>query len=194
MDADKFGCFVANRRKELHMTQKDLAAKIHVTDKAVSKWERGLGFPDINTIEDLANALEISISELMRSERNTPAADNTATETPVRDDIILDTLQIAKDDMNERQKIVMYTFAGTTVVLSILQILLSIEWNGASLSMKIEIPWIAVLPGLILVLYGLICRIRGKKIKDIIPLGLCLLIIPLILLMAAFLFCGLFAV
>ena len=122
MDADKFGCFVANRRKELHMTQKDLAAKIHVTDKAVSKWERGLGFPDINTIEDLANALEISISELMRSERNTPAADNTATETPVRDDIILDTLQIAKDDMNERQKIVMYTFAGTTVVLSILQI------------------------------------------------------------------------
>ena len=194
MDADKFGCFVANRRKELHMTQKDLAAKIHVTDKAVSKWERGLGFPDINTIEDLANALEISISELMRSERNTPAADNTATETPVRDDIILDTLQIAKDDMNERQKIVMYTFAGTTVVLSILQILLSIEWNGASLSMNIEIPWIAVLPGLILVLYGLICRIRGKKIKDIIPLGLCLLIIPLILLMAAFLFCGLFAV
>ena len=194
MDADKFGCFVANRRKELHMTQKDLAAKIHVTDKAVSKWERGLGFPDINTIEDLANALEISISELMRSERNTPAADNTATETPVRDDIILDTLQIAKDDMNERQKIVMYTFAGTTVVLSILQILLSIEWNGASLSMNIEIPWIAVLPGLILVLYGLICRIRGKKIKDIIPLGLCLLIIPLILLMSAFLFCGLFAV
>jgi len=194
MDADKFGCFVANRRKELHMTQKDLAAKIHVTDKAVSKWERGLGFPDINTIEDLANALEISISELMRSERNAPAADNTATETPVRDDIILDTLQIAKDDMNERQKIIMYTFAGTTVVLSILQILLSIEWNGASLSMNIEIPWIAVLPGLILVLYGLICRIRGKKIKDIIPLGLCLLIIPLILLMSAFLFCGLFAV
>ena len=194
MDAYKFGCFVANRRKELHMTQKDLAAKIHVTDKAVSKWERGLGFPDINTIEDLANALEISISELRRSERNTPAADNAATETPVRDDIILDTLQIAKDDMNERQKIVMYTFAGTTVVLSILQILLSIEWNGASLSMNIEIPWIAVLPGLILVLYGLICRIRGKKIKDIIPLGLCLLIIPLILLMAAFLFCGLFAV
>ena len=42
MDANKFGCFVAERRKELKMTQKDLATKIQVTDKAVSKWERGV--------------------------------------------------------------------------------------------------------------------------------------------------------
>ena len=42
MDSDKFGRFVAERRKELNMTQKDLAAKIQVTDKAVSKWERGV--------------------------------------------------------------------------------------------------------------------------------------------------------
>ena len=67
MDANKFGCFVAERRKELKMTQKDLAAKIQVTDKAVSKWERGLGFPDINTIEYLADALDVSIIELMKS-------------------------------------------------------------------------------------------------------------------------------
>ena len=42
MDSDKFGRFVAERRKELNLTQKDLAAKIQVTDKAVSKWERGV--------------------------------------------------------------------------------------------------------------------------------------------------------
>ena len=52
-----------------NMTQKDLATKIQVTDKAVSKWERGLGFPDINTIEYLADALNVSIIELMKSER-----------------------------------------------------------------------------------------------------------------------------
>ena len=57
------------------MTQKDLAAKIQVTDKAVSKWERGLGFPDINTIEDLADALDVSIMELMKSERTHGFAD-----------------------------------------------------------------------------------------------------------------------
>ena len=58
MDAHKFGAFVARRRKERNMTQADLASKIQVTDKAVSRWERGLGFPDINIIEPLADALE----------------------------------------------------------------------------------------------------------------------------------------
>lgn len=42
LDAKIFGCFVADRRKELKMTQKELAAKIQVTDKVVSKWERGV--------------------------------------------------------------------------------------------------------------------------------------------------------
>ena len=69
MDAHEFGAFVAECRKNKKMTQADLAAKIQVTDKAVSRWERGIGFPDINTLEPLANALEISVLELMKSER-----------------------------------------------------------------------------------------------------------------------------
>lgn len=50
------------------MTQVGLAGKIGVTDKAVSRWERGLGFPDINTMEPLATALGVSLLELMKSE------------------------------------------------------------------------------------------------------------------------------
>ena len=69
MDAKKFGSFIAATRKESNMTQMDLARKLQVTDKAVSKWERGLGFPDINTIEPLADALGVSVLEIMRSER-----------------------------------------------------------------------------------------------------------------------------
>lgn len=46
------------------MTQAELAGKIHVTDKAISRWERGLGFPDIQTLEPLAQALGISVLEL----------------------------------------------------------------------------------------------------------------------------------
>ena len=69
MDAQKFGQFIASVRKEHHMTQSELARKLHVTDKAVSRWERGLGFPDIGTIQPLADALDLSVSELMRSER-----------------------------------------------------------------------------------------------------------------------------
>ena len=69
MEAKEFGRFIAGMRKEKKMTQAELAEKIHVTDKAVSRWERGLGFPDIQTIEPLAQALGISVLELMRSER-----------------------------------------------------------------------------------------------------------------------------
>lgn len=69
MEAKKFGQFIAGIRKEKKMTQTELAGKIHVTDKAISRWERGLGFPDIQTLEPLAQALGISVLELMRSER-----------------------------------------------------------------------------------------------------------------------------
>jgi len=68
VDAKKFGAFISERRKEQHMTQAGLAGKIGVTDKAVSRWERGLGFPDINTMEPLATALGVSLLELMKSE------------------------------------------------------------------------------------------------------------------------------
>lgn len=42
MDAEKFGAFIAEMRKQKQMTQKELAEKLHVTDKAVSRWERGV--------------------------------------------------------------------------------------------------------------------------------------------------------
>ena len=47
MDREMLGRFIAQRRKERNMTQRELAEKLHVTDKAVSKWERGLSYPDV---------------------------------------------------------------------------------------------------------------------------------------------------
>ena len=69
MDAQVFGAFVQARRKELGLSQAELAERIHVTAKAVSRWERGVGFPDIKLLEPLAQALEITIVELMQSKR-----------------------------------------------------------------------------------------------------------------------------
>ena len=46
----KYGIYITETRKERQMIQSELAEKIRVTDKAVSRWERGLGFPDINTL------------------------------------------------------------------------------------------------------------------------------------------------
>ena len=57
MDAQYTGNQISRFRKELNLTQKELAEKLHVTDKAVSKWERGINFPDLGLMETLAEAL-----------------------------------------------------------------------------------------------------------------------------------------
>ncbi len=65
MDAKIFGAFLAQMRKGRGMTQAELAEQLHVTDKAVSRWERGIGLPDINLLEPLAEALGLSLADLM---------------------------------------------------------------------------------------------------------------------------------
>ena len=69
MDNEKFGAFVAQQRRALGLTQKELARQLHLTDKAVSKWERGLSFPDIAVLEPLAEALKVTVAELLRGRR-----------------------------------------------------------------------------------------------------------------------------
>ncbi len=69
MDKDKFGKFVTKLRKDKNMTQKELALSLHLTDKAISKWERGLSFPDISILEPLAETLDVSVMELLKGER-----------------------------------------------------------------------------------------------------------------------------
>ena len=59
---------ISSRRKELGMTQKELADKLNITDKAVSKWERGIACPDTASIPKLAQILGISLEELMQAE------------------------------------------------------------------------------------------------------------------------------
>lgn len=70
MDNIRFGSFVAQLRKERGLTQKELAQRLHVTDKAVSKWETGRGFPDLKLLEPLAQALDVSLVELLQGTRN----------------------------------------------------------------------------------------------------------------------------
>lgn len=78
MDTKKFGAFLASVRRENGLTQKALAEKLYVTDKAVSRWERGIGLPDVNTLEPLSEALGVSVLELIRSEKGNDCGDHTA--------------------------------------------------------------------------------------------------------------------
>ena len=69
MNTDKIGKFIADLRKEKNMTQKELAEKLHITDSAISKWERGVGCPDISLIADLSKVLDVGINEILAGER-----------------------------------------------------------------------------------------------------------------------------
>lgn len=69
MDNLEFGAFIAQLRKEQNLTQKELADKLHVTDKAVSKWETGKGFPDLKLMDPLAQALGVTLVELIQCQR-----------------------------------------------------------------------------------------------------------------------------
>ncbi len=66
MNKQSFGEMISSLRKDRGMTQLDLAKKMGVTDKAVSKWERDLSFPDINSIPKLAEIFDVSVDELMQ--------------------------------------------------------------------------------------------------------------------------------
>ena len=68
MSNKTFGEMISSLRKERNMTQNDLAEKMNVTDKAVSKWERNLSCPDVNSIPKLAEILGVSVEELINAQ------------------------------------------------------------------------------------------------------------------------------
>lgn len=68
MDSKKTGLLIAKKRQQLSMTQNELAKRLYITDKAISKWERGLSFPDITLLIPLTEILNISLYELLKGE------------------------------------------------------------------------------------------------------------------------------
>ena len=72
MDMKKTGALIVGARKEQNITQRELAQRLHLSPQAVSKWERGLSFPDVALLEQLGEELGLTVSELLAGERNAP--------------------------------------------------------------------------------------------------------------------------
>jgi len=69
VNQEKIGRFIAELRKEKELTQIDLANKLGITDRAISKWENGRGMPDLSLIKPLSDELGITVNELLSGER-----------------------------------------------------------------------------------------------------------------------------
>lgn len=111
MDAKITGCFIAQLRKELGLTQKELAEKLEVTDKAISRWETGKGLPDTSLLKPLAEILGVSVGELLSGKR----MDDSQIKNQA-DHIILESL--GYEERQEKWKgILRYVFWGILVAL-----------------------------------------------------------------------------
>lgn len=100
LDKAAFGRFLAQLRREKGMTQKELAATLYVSDKAVSKWERGLSVPDISLLVPLAEQLNVTVAELLQGRRVEEEQRFTREET---EDLIRKALTFSAEPPERRQ-------------------------------------------------------------------------------------------
>lgn len=110
MDQKKIGRFICSLRKEKQLTQEQLAEKLGVSINAVSKWERGLSFPDVSLYKDLCNELDINIEELINGEKS---KSSTAKEKAI--------ISVVKTNKNEKKKrniiIIVFTLLITLLII-----------------------------------------------------------------------------
>ena len=98
MNAQKAGRLIAAIRKEQNRTQQDLANELGVSGAAVSKWERGIGFPDVSLIEPLAASLGITIAELFKGERTENSVDNEY------ESLLSDVVKVSANEITRKKK------------------------------------------------------------------------------------------
>ena len=113
MNKERLGNFISGERKILGLTQKDLAARLHVTDKAVSKWERGMSYPDVTLLEPLAEALDLTVEELMACRRQAVTEQGGAEET------MQNLLDISRDSVRRERRRSWKRLAAVLVLLAI---------------------------------------------------------------------------
>lgn len=111
MDNTKTGQLIATIRKSKSMTQQDIADKLNITSKAVSKWERGLSFPDVGILEKLADILDITVMDLLNGEIN--AAE--IIDVSIAELSVKDAVHLSKGKISKKKKTVL--FIGVALLL-----------------------------------------------------------------------------
>ncbi len=114
MDNQKTGNLIKEIRKEKGLTQKQLADILHITDRAVSKWERGLSAPDISLLEPLAQVLDITVMEIISGEKQSEKIEDV--NTAVKNIIDYSEKEIKNKTISLKRKMVLWIFSLCTVI------------------------------------------------------------------------------
>ena len=176
MDNEKFGNFIKSLRKEKKLTQKELGEKLNITDKAISKWERGLSFPDIAMLNSLASFFEIDVSELLNGEKGIKK------EVDI-EKVIEEAIENYKN-LAEKRQIKIKKIKKIIGIISIIILILSLLIQGAYLyvlrkhNFEYVIDILEYIMNEIIIVSATISMIlltKNKRIKNIITYILCAL-------------------
>ena len=150
MEELKIGQFIRDRRIELCMTQQQLADKLGVTDKAVSKWERAVSYPDITILRELASALDVSVTELLAGERDQQLPESVPPEVQ---EVVLDTVSYAETARERNKSWKFWTFIALTAACLIAALVLVIVglachslWGAMIVIRAIAFGWAVCYP------------------------------------------------
>ena len=131
LDRQTFGAYIAEQRKRQGLTQQQLAQRLYVTDKAVSKWERGLSYPDVTLLQPLAAALQLRVDSLLpcRTGEREELLEHNIT-PPAAETAVQSVLDISRDNdgcRKRRQRL----WAAAAVCAALVGLLAVLQHNGA---------------------------------------------------------------
>lgn len=162
IDKESFGAFVASLRRERGLTQRDLAGKLYVSDKAVSKWETGRSFPDISLLTPLAEELGVTVTELLNCRRMEEGEKLAPEET---DELLRRALEMGKEPRRpSKRNVIIFLSAAAVSGLELILLLAVLHWRPGEYSAFL---WAAELMGGIFGAYAfLLMRTRLPAYYD----------------------------
>ncbi len=169
MDQEKIGCFIAACRKEKNLTQEQIAAQLGVSNRTVSRWETGAGFPDVALLQPLCALLDITVNELLLGERIVPEGDyRTRVEKSTLEliEACRDAAangQIAAGDNVSSADLDLGWLGLLTVVFVVLKLAGVIDWSWVWVLAPL---WIGLLFAAVTVAVALICLRRWWKKRE----------------------------
>ena len=157
MTSKECGNFIAELRKENELTQKDLAAKINVSDKAVSRWETGKGYPDVTSLVSLSEYFDVSVNELLAGKRLTV---ENIRET-ADENLISVFEQVQKNKKQQNLQVAVYTSVLIVVLLPVLIII----GKELFVSMTTQIQAENIISAVVSTVVGIVLLIVGFLIR-----------------------------
>lgn len=160
IDNEKFGTFLSEMRKEKDLTQKELGEKLFVSDKTVSKWERGASIPNVTLLIPIADVLGITVTELLKGERIT---ENQTLKTEEVETLVVNSLDLSvRNSVKQHKKNWILAFLLSALIIFCEMILIVV--SGISISTP-AFKNLLLLEGMILLFSGWFCLLA----KDLLP-------------------------